>query len=156
MSIKYLTILNKISKEFKSIEAFKELFKNNLPTNEQISLLRTALGMTQNQLAKKLGYNSYVPVSKLESKNSNPTIETLKSYAYALECELSVRFIPKKEIKQMLNDLAEKKARGIVKLSTGNAAMELQQPNKEDIENAVKELKNKIINSKRTSLLWEE
>ncbi len=156
MSIKHSAIISKASKELKSVEEFKWICKTKLPTYKQISLLRNALGMTQNQLAKRLGYNSYVPVAKLENENSNPTIETLEHYAEALGCELSVRFIPKQDLKKIVYERAEKKARGIVRLSTGNAAMELQQPNKEDIEVAIEELKNDLIKRKKRSLLWAD
>lgn len=156
MSIKYSTILNRASKELKSTEELKDIFEKNIPPHEQISLLRSALGMTQNQLARRLGYESYVPVSKLEKEGSNPTVETLKKYAVALGCELSIRFAPKKPIEEIRSELAEKMARGIVKLSTGNAEMELQGPGSEAIEKAVKKLKHQILNSNKRSLLWED
>lgn len=156
MSIKYSTILNKASKEFKSTEELKGVFEKNIPTHEQIAMLRNAFGMTQQQLAKRLGYESYVPVSKLEKEGSNPTVETLEKYAAALGCELIIRFAPKESIEGVRSKLAEKIARGIVKLSAGNADMELQRPGSEAIEKAVRKLKEQILNSNKRGLLWED
>ena len=146
--------ISQISKKFKSLKDLPEWLRQFLAPEEQIKMIRTTLGMTQNQLAKKIGFSSNVPVTELENKEKEPTIETLKKYASALECELLIRFVPKKEIKNLLNELAEKKARKIVSLSVSNSAMELQKPDKETIETEVERVKKEFL-EKRKSALWE-
>ena len=148
------TYLSQISKKFKSLEDLPIWLRQFLAPEEQIKMLRTTLGITQNQLAKKIGFSSNVPVTELENKEKEPTIETLKKYASALECELLIRFVPKKEIKNLLNELAEKKARKIVSLSVSNSAMELQKPDKETIETEVERVKKELLEKKKSSL-WE-
>lgn len=144
-----------IAKKFKSIKCLPLWLKQFIHVVDQIKIIRNALGITQNQLAKKLGFSSNVPIAKLENKEIlNPTLETLKKYATALECELLVRFIPKKEVKELLEELAEKKAKEIVSLSVSNSAMELQKPNKETIKFEIERVKKEIL-EKRTSILWE-
>ena len=148
--------LNQISKKFKSQKDLPEWLKQILPFEDQIKMIRTVLGMTQNQLAKKLGFSSNVPIAKLENKErENPTIETLKKYASALECELLIRFVPKREIKNLLEERAKKKAHEIVNLSVANSAMELQKPDKETIDTEVERIKNELLEKRRTTL-WEE
>ena len=150
------TYIRQISKKFKSIKNLPEWLKQFLAPEDQIKMIRTAFGMTQNQLAKKIGFNSNTPIAKLENKEKeNPTIETLKKYARALECELLIRFIPKKEIKNLLNELAEKKAQKIVNLSVANSAMELQKPDKETIKIEVERVKKELLDKKK-SALWED
>ena len=146
--------ISQISKKFKSLKDLPEWLRQFLAPEEQIKMIRTTLGMTQNQLAKKIGFSSNVPVTELENKEKEPTIETLKKYASALECELLIRFVPKKEIKNLLNELAEKKARKIVSLSVSNSAMELQKPDKETIETEVERVKKELLEKKKSSL-WE-
>ncbi|MBI2996214.1 MAG: helix-turn-helix domain-containing protein [Candidatus Melainabacteria bacterium] len=148
--------LDQISKKFKSLRNLPYWLKQFLPVEDQIRMIRTALGITQSQLAKKLSFSSNVPIAKLENKEKeNPTIETLKKYAQALQCELLIRLIPKKEIKNLLKELAEKKAKEIVNISVANSAMELQKPDKKVIKEEVKRVKNEIL-EKRKSRLWED
>ena len=147
--------LNQVSKKFKSLKEVPEWLSHLFPIEDQIKMIRTALGITQNQLAKKLGFSSNVPITKLENKEKeNPTLETLKKYAEALECTLLIRFVPKKEIKSLVNEQAEKKARKIVSLSVANSAMDLQKPNKEIIEAEVERIKRELLEKRRSSL-WE-
>ena len=147
--------LHQISKKFKSIKDLPEWLRQNLDISEQIKILRTTLGMTQTQLAKKLGFSSNVLVNKLENKEKeNPTIDTLKKYAQALNCELIIKLVPKKEINQYLDDLVNQKARDIVNLSVANSAMELQKPDKKTIEIELERVKKEIL-EKRKSSLWE-
>ena len=143
-----------VSKKFKSRRHFATalLF---LPITAQIREIRKALGMSQVQLAKKLGFSSNVPIVKMEKGQVvNPTIDTLKKYAEALQCKLLIRFVPKEEIEKMVDEQAEKKAREIVSLSVGNSAMELQKPDDDVIEDEVKELKRDLLLKKR-SRIWE-
>lgn len=150
------TYLEQISKKFKSIKDLPIWLRQVLSVEEQIKILRTALGMTQDQLARRLGFKSNVPITRLENKEKeNPTLETLKKYADALGCELFIRFVPKKEISRTLDELAEKKAIEIVNLSVANSALELQKPDKKVVNNEIKKVKNELL-EKRRSVLWQD
>lgn len=154
MKASHMHYLSQISKKFKCLKDLPPWLISVLGIEDQIKLIRTALGITQTQLAKKLGLKSNVPVTRLENKeNENPTIETLKKYADALGCQLLVRLVPKKEIEKYLEELAENKANEIVNLSVANSAMELQKPNKEVIKKEIERVKKEILEKKR-SILW--
>ena len=145
-----------VSKKFKSQKNAPVWLINFLPINEQIKAIRSAIGMTQMQLAKKLGFSSNVPIAKLENGQiENPTLDTLKKYGEALQCQLVVRFIPKKEIEKVVDEQAEKKAREIVSLSVGNSAMELQKPDDETIKDEIKRVKKELLEKQR-SVIWED
>ena len=151
--IKYL---KQVSKKFKSQKSSPVWLVQFLPTWEQIKLIRKALGMSQVQLAKKLGFSSNVPIVKMEKGQiENPTLDTLKKYADALQCELIVRFVPKKEIEKLVYEQAEKKAREIVSHSVGNSAMELQKPDDETIKEEIEKVKSELL-QKRRSIIWEK
>ncbi len=151
-----LKYIKQVSKKFKSQKDSPVWLIQFLPVEEQIKVVRKALGISQVQLAKKLGFSSNVPITKMEKGQIvNPTIDTLKKYAEALQCELVVRFVPKKEIEEIVNEQAEKKAREIVSLSVGNSAMELQKPDNETINEEIEKMKGELL-EKRRSIIWEE
>ena len=148
--------LKQVSKKFKSQKNAPIWLVQFLPIEEQIKVIRKALGISQVQLAKKLGFSSNVPVAKLENGQiENPTLDTLRKYAGALQCELVVRLVPKKEIEKVVEKQAEKKAREIVSLSVGNSAMELQKPDNETIKEEIEKVKNELL-KKRRSVIWED
>ena len=151
-----LKYLKQVSKKFKSQKDSPVWLVQFLPIWEQIKVIRKAFGISQLQLAKKLGFSSNVPVAKLENGQiENPTLDTLKKYAEALQCELVVRLVPKKEIEKVVEEQAEKKAREIVSLSVGNSAMELQKPDNETIKEEIEKVKNELL-EKRRSVIWED
>ncbi|MEI7942990.1 MAG: helix-turn-helix domain-containing protein [Candidatus Riflemargulisbacteria bacterium] len=140
-----------ISERFKDISCLPKWIISLGSWSEQIKLIREAFGMTQKQLAKRIG-STQIMVSRLENNDNNPTIETLTKTANALNCELLISFVPKTEIDIMLERLVDKKVSELVKQSVSNAAMELQKPNKKIINQSKEDLKKEIIDNKRSSL----
>ena len=58
--------------------------------------IRAAKGLTQNQIAEKIGTTQSV-IARLESGKSkhSPSIATLSRYAQALDCQLEIRLVQK-------------------------------------------------------------
>lgn len=54
-------------------------------TGERIKRRREELGMTQTELAKKIGYSSYSTIAKIESGDNNLKQSKIKAFADALE-----------------------------------------------------------------------
>lgn len=52
----------------------------------RIKLKRLSLGMTQLELAKKMGYTSKAAISKVENNNYNLSMDRVKKFAEALDC----------------------------------------------------------------------
>lgn len=60
---------------------------------EAVLKARMEKGLTQTQLAKKMGTKQAV-VSRLESGLANPSVKFLMRLADALDCKLTIRFNP--------------------------------------------------------------
>lgn len=56
-----------------------------MTTGERIRRRREELGMTQAELAKKIGYSSYSTIAKIESGDNNLKQSKIKAFADALE-----------------------------------------------------------------------
>jgi len=65
----------------------------SIDLHEIIKSARISKGLTQKQLANKMGIK-YQGVTRIESANSNPCINTLNKVAEALELTLCVEFVP--------------------------------------------------------------
>lgn len=81
------------------------------PSRGWIYTIRTALGMSQTQLARRLGL-SREAVSKWEAREvgGNVTIATLRQAADALGCELLIAFVPKEGLQRTVERQAMRKA----------------------------------------------
>ena len=55
----------------------------------RVKLKRSSLGMSQTDLAKKLGYSEKSAISKIESGNAEPPLSKLESFADALETSVA-------------------------------------------------------------------
>ena len=58
-----------------------------MTVGERIKKRRLELGLSQDELAARLGLKSKSTVCKMERPGSNPTTETIISYADALGCD---------------------------------------------------------------------
>lgn len=61
--------------------------KNNIGIGKRIKERRLELGLTQTELAQRLGYNSKVSVCKVESGYDNLTSDRIAKFAQALNCD---------------------------------------------------------------------
>lgn len=92
-------------------EYFKnqELLKNfHNPKLGWIRTCREYLGMPSSLLARRLNVSvSRVSVVESTESSGRTTINTLKRYANALDCELVYMFVPKQDIEIKLRKMAE-------------------------------------------------
>lgn len=148
-----LNILFKDS-TFKSIERLPQWLRTHLPWVQQIRMLRRVLGMTQTQLARRAAVDSRV-IRKLESGNANPTLATLTKMAHGLECELHLRFVPRKPLAKIVRERAEMKAKQVVALARGTSAMEEQEPGLNILQFEEKKLTDEFV-ARVSKLLWDD
>lgn len=148
------TLLHRISAKMHSLGEAPKWLHEKLSASEQIRLIREALGMTQKQLGERTEMGQSA-IAQIESKNGDMQISTLQKIARALECELIVRLVPKKEITQLLDQKSEAAARKLLSISTANTALELQKPGDKDIELVVREKQAEFL-TKHRSWLWEK
>jgi predicted DNA-binding mobile mystery protein A len=107
--------LDKRLAKLKPVEQFKS------PPRGWSKAIRTALGMTGAQFAKRLSVSPPTVVSLERSEaNGKIQIETLRRAAEALDCTLVYAFVPKTSLEQNINGRARKRAMEHLTGSTGN------------------------------------
>ena len=143
-----------ISKKFDSAENLPEWLSNYPEFKEQIKLLRTTLGMTQEQLGKLVN-RSLRSIQQIENGEATPKISTLYKIADALNTELVISLVPRQNLLEFLDEKAKKKAEQLIDLSETSAALENQIPSKDEKAEQIEKLKNEILNRKRDSL-WTQ
>ena len=81
------------------------------PRGGWVRSIRKALGMTQTQLAKRMGITQQ-STAKLENDeiSGNVTVERLSRAADALGCDVRYVFLPRQPLEQMIASQAERRA----------------------------------------------
>lgn len=81
------------------------------PPRGWVHTIRTALGMTQAQLARRLGMPSG-STSTLEKREvaGTVTVATLRKAAEALDCDLRIAFVPRNGLQRAVEEQAKRKA----------------------------------------------
>lgn len=138
-----------------SIAPFRPAFNNQVPNGGWVRAIREAFGMTNVQLAKRLGRRPQT-VEEMQQYEAAGTIklQTLRALAEALECRLVYALVPKAPIEQVLRD----RARVVALQQFTNVAhsMNLEDqgvtPNEEESE--LKRLIEKLL-SRNRKILWE-
>ncbi|MBS0420919.1 MAG: mobile mystery protein A [Proteobacteria bacterium] len=138
----------------KTLGAWRSLPRSR-PKGGWLRAVRQALGMTTRQLAKTVGVTqaAVVDAERNESKG-DITLATLQRYAAALGCEVSYVLVPKLPLQQMVEERANRVAREQVSRVRHSMALEDQQTANEHMEREVAEIRNKLLEGKR-SRLWQ-
>lgn len=101
----------------------------------QIKMIREALGMTQEQLARKVDRTPR-SIRTIENGEAFPRITTLQKIADALNAELNISLIPKKSIPGVLIEETNQETKEFKELSHTDSSFEMQSSSNErnDIE----------------------
>ena len=136
-----------IDKKISTLSIGKEIIPKG---KSWIRTIRSALGMTSTQLAKKL-HISQPRISILEQNETNLKIATLEKVAEALNCEFIYYFKPKTSLEQTVENQAMKKAEKILKEVNLNMSLE----NQEILTNeTIIDLKEDLIRN-NLKIIWE-
>lgn len=139
----------------KSIHQVPNWLNSSLLVGEQIRQVRDALGMTQQQLAERCQLHQSV-VAEIESgKRKDLCLSTIKKLAAGLNCHSLIQIVPQKEISKILDKRSTDMAQKIVGMSSSSAAIEMQLPNQNLINEQVSEIKKDLL-GKHKSALWQE
>jgi len=146
--------------KFKQIQ-LKNLDKNlknirvcDRPSDGWIRTIRTALGMSSRQLAKRLGISQQA-LSRLEKSEIDGviTIKSLRKVLEVMGCVLEYVAIPNKgSLKETLNKQALIKADEIV--NSVNHTMKLENQEVENKQNKIKEIAADLISNLNNNF-WE-
>ena len=120
----------------------------------QIKSIRETLGMSQKQLAKRVGVKQPV-ISRIEKQSESCSLKTVLKILSALNCQFSGFIVSKENLAGYIEKAAEKKAEALLKRATSNMAMEKQSPYKGALNKELDELKKELMNNPGPGL-WEE
>lgn len=136
---------------FESQEALKNF---HYPKLGWIRTCREYFGMPMSLLAKRVKL-SVTRVSVVESTEleGTTTINTLKRFAKALDCELVYMFVPKHDIEQELRKMAEKLAEELIQQLNITMALEDQTISKKELRRHKEELIQKLLDDPKR--LWK-
>ena len=126
------------------------------PAKGWIRAIRDAIGMTGEQLAKRLNTNKQ-RVSRIEhdEKLGKVKIETLKNVAKAMDCVFLYAFVPRDSLDQTVKEQAKVIAKK--RMARSNQMMRLEKQELSDSEKAkaMKTIIDEIVETMPKSL-WDE
>ncbi len=140
----------------KRIEKFAQCQDYPNPPTGWIRAIRTALGMTLEQLANKLSITKQsVRETELREMEGSITLKNLRETANALDMDLVYGLVPKeRSLEKHIEKKARKLARNIVHRTSNNMKLEGQENTKERIQMAIKEHTEELIKEIPKSL-WD-
>jgi predicted DNA-binding mobile mystery protein A len=127
-----------------------------MPPTGWIKAIRLALGMSAEQLGKKLGITrqGVMDIEKREREGSI-TLKNLQETAKALDMQLVYGFVPNDgSIEDLIDRKAKELAKEIVMRTSNTMELEDQENSKKRIEKAIEERFNSIKNEMPKSL-WD-
>ena len=112
-----------------------------IPIQGWVKAIREALGMTTDQLAKRLGVKQ-PRIFNIEKDEKSLSLSTLEKVAAALDCKLAYTLVPKTSLEEMTYNQARKKAISILSKVSHNMALENQESSydKSELEDLIQEL----------------
>jgi predicted DNA-binding mobile mystery protein A len=137
-------------------ERFKAMgpsVRQSQPVRGWIKAIREALGMTAEQLAKRLGVKQPSVVA-LEQSEAKGTIElaTLRRVAEALDCTLVYALVPNKPLEQTVRERARLFARRRLEPIAHSMALEDQKVQRKETEALIDE----ILRETNPRRFWDE
>lgn len=125
------------------------------PAGGWIRAIRQALGMTNLQLAQRVGRDPNT-VSDLQAREVKQTIQlgSLRELANALECDLVYAFVPRKPLEEILEERARLVASKTLRRTGHSMELERQALGARERERAMeREVERLLAGSRRK--LWE-
>jgi predicted DNA-binding mobile mystery protein A len=123
------------------------------PVYGWIKTIRSAIGMTSTQFAKRLGIaQSRASVIERSEIEDSLTLKTLQKAASAVNCRLVYFLIPEKTLKEMVQDQTSK----FVKAETQAVvhSMKLENQGVDDFDDFVKAQMDDVL-TKRFNKIWD-
>jgi predicted DNA-binding mobile mystery protein A len=136
MKIKRTSMLSQRRIITARLKAWTKLLDDRRPPSGWIKAVRGALGMTTEQLAKRMKMGQ-ASVARMETREAEGkiTLETLERAARSLNCRLVYALVPEEKYRT-LDEIVEERARKLARAILGGVdhtmALESQQPEKEE------------------------
>jgi len=138
------------------MQSFTAVYMVATPPTGWLKAIRTALGMSLEQLGKKLNVTKQSVLEMEErEKEGSITMKSLREAAKALDMHLVYGFVPKDgTMDALLDRKAKDLAIKIVMRTSNTMKLEDQENTKKRLENAIKE-RTIIIKNEMPKTLWD-
>ena len=146
-------ILNQLDSKIKKMNALSE---NEMPPTGWIKAIRLALGMSQQQLGKKLNITRQSVLElELREKDGSISLKTLKEVARVMDIRLVYGLIPNEgSLEALIEKKATELATHIVMRTSHSMKLEDQQNTGKRLQKAIKE-RAKTIKNEMPKILWD-
>jgi predicted DNA-binding mobile mystery protein A len=147
---------DKVNRAVSQFDSLSMIPNYGLPQEGWLRTVRTALGMSGTQLAKKLGVTK-ARISKAEQDEplGSVTLKTMHTMAEAMDCKFVYAIVPKQNVENVIKERAIEKARAEVKSASTHMALEGQSLNKEQLEYEIERIAAQIVD-KMPSDFWND
>ncbi len=147
---------DKVNQAVSQFGSLAMLPNHGLPQEGWLRTVRTALGMSGTQLAKKLGVTK-ARISKAEQDepHGSVTLKTMQTMAEAMDCKFVYAIVPKKNVENVIKERAIEKARARVKTASTHMALEAQSLSKKQLEYEIERIAAQIVD-KMPSDFWND
>ncbi|MBI1192855.1 MAG: mobile mystery protein A [Bacteroidetes bacterium] len=138
------------------MQRFAALKQVAMPPTGWIKAIRTALGMSMQQLGNKLNISKQgVMDMELREKNGSITLKSLRETARAMDMQLVYGFVPNDgSLDALIEKRATELATQIVMRTANTMKLEDQANSKKRIETAIKE-RTTAIKNEMPKILWD-
>lgn len=139
-----------------TLDYLRPLTRIPTPGRGWVRAIRETLGMTGEQLARRLGTNKQ-RVSRIEQDEARGklTLTTLRRAAEALDCTLVYALVPRQSLEQMIQTQAGQLAHKRLQRSNQMMRLEQQELNPEERAQVLKDLVVEIVDE-NPKALWED
>ncbi|PIE42049.1 MAG: transcriptional regulator [Gammaproteobacteria bacterium] len=147
---------DKVNQAVNQFGSLSMLPNHGLPKEGWLRTVRTALGMSGTQLAKKLGVTK-ARISKAErdEPHGSVTLKTMHTMAEAMDCKFVYAIVPKQNVEGVIKERAIEKARAQVKTASTHMALEAQSLSKEQLDFEIERIATQIMD-KMPSDFWND
>ena len=137
-------------------QAYHQPGSPSFPPEGWLRTVRHALGMSGQQLARRLGVTkSRISRVEQDELTGSVTIKTMQSMAEAMNCRFVYSIVPDQEIEEMIRKRAFQKAREQVKSASTHMALEAQTLSDEQLVFEIERVASQMI-EKMSSDLWSD
>ena len=135
---------------------FRSLGQQSPPRDGWARAIRKALGMSQRQLAARLGVSTTAAQSAERNEaRGKIQIDSLAALAEGLECELVYALVPRDSIQGMLEQRATELAARMVNRVSMSMELEEQGVSEEEKRRQIEELSASLLRD-RTKQFWDD
>lgn len=137
------------------LQSYRPMLESSRPAGGWIRAIREALGMTQRQLAKRVGRKPQT-ILDLQAREATQTIQlnTLREIAEAMDCELVYAIVPRKPLDEILEERARLVAGQTLRRTGHSMELERQGLGAPEQERAMEREVERLLTGSRRKL-WE-